>query len=91
MRMAKRQWAVRWEGELLGYMQVRGADGFFLYGPWKPAQHPREAELWKLLEAEEDAVVELEEEGGWARLLLRRPPEKGEIELRIYRGTLEGS
>lgn len=82
--MAKKGSALRWKGEIIGYMQVRGLDMFFLFGPWTSANHPLEVELLKLLEAEEDQVVELERPDGWSRLLLRRPPEDGEIELMVH-------
>lgn len=85
--MTKQGAELRWEGELMGYMDARGADGFFVYGPWTSVHHPREAEMLQRLEEEEDLFVELEGRDGWTRLLLRRPPEDGEIELRIYRGT----
>jgi len=82
--MAKKGSELRWNGELLGYLEVRGLDMFFLFGTWTSANHPREAELWKRLEAEEDLIVELEEKEGWSRMVLRRPPEDGEIELMVH-------
>lgn len=84
IEMTRQGAELRWEDELMGYMVVRGADGFFLYGPWTSAHHPRQAEMLQRLAEEEDLIVELEGQIGWLRLVLRRPPEDGEIELIMH-------
>ena len=86
--------ALRWEGEIIGYIAALRYDMPWHYGRWISIAHPREAELFALVpdldkvgEDEptpyNDQSVELQgPDGCWIRMLLITRPSDGQIELR---------
>lgn len=89
-----KRYALRWEGEIIGYLADWKIDMWWIYGKWISTGHPREAELFALVpdldEVDEDKPtpyndqsVELQfTDGSWERMLLITRPKDGQIELR---------
>jgi hypothetical protein len=88
------RFAIRWNGELIGYMEDPSLDMFWLYGRWISAGHPDEARLMARLPDPEyepedgevpynDQWVQFQRgDGSWTWMLLITGPRDRVIDLR---------
>jgi hypothetical protein len=74
---------IRWEGNVVGYIENLNFDNFDLYGKWKPVTSEATEKFLELLRAEEQLVVQVGSESANVIFTVEfEPTETIEIKIR---------